>query len=94
MEGASREVESGDVNGYLREIAGSDFTPKDCRTWGGTMLATENLRAAPATAPRKRVLEAVRPVSGHLGNTPSVCRCYIHPALFRAYEAGWSFDAQ
>jgi DNA topoisomerase-1 len=95
--GAAHKIESGDVNDYLREIAGSDFTAKDFRTWAGTLLAIQNLRALPrvnARATRKQVLEAVRRVADELGNTPAVCRsCYIHPAVFRAYEAGRSFDA-
>jgi DNA topoisomerase-1 len=94
-EGRVHGVGSADVNDYLRRISGSDFTAKDFRTWGGTLLAIERLASTPfesKTAARRTVVEAVRQVALRLGNTPAVCRkCYVHPAVFAAYEAGYAF---
>jgi DNA topoisomerase-1 len=89
--GAVQSIESGDVNEYLREIAGSDFTAKDFRTWGGTCLAAAFLLASRATPqPTKAaVVEAVKQVSLKLGNKPPACRkYYIHPAVLDCYQEG------
>ncbi len=92
-EGLPRAVSSTDVNDYLREISGQDFTAKDFRTWHGTVLALESLRlacegGAEAAGPRTTaILEAV---AQRLGNTPAVCRkAYVHPAVL-ALAASWS----
>ena len=82
---------STDVNDYLREATGFDFTAKDFRTWGGTILAARVLNecgcAESATATKKQITAAVKQVAQALGNTPTVCRqSYIHPAIFEAYE--------
>lgn len=92
-DGEARRVDSDDVNAYLREIAGDDFTAKDFRTWAGTVQAAlllgaqepaENVRFA-----KKNVTRAIEQVSARLGNTPAVCRkCYVHPAIVDAYLAG------
>lgn len=87
------DVGSGDVNDYLREIAGQDFTAKDFRTWAGTVsAATELRRMGPAdseTDLRKNVVAAVKATAQSLGNTPAVCRkSYIHPAIIEAYLDG------
>ena len=92
-EGVNRDVTSGDVNDYLREISGQDFTAKDFRTWGGTVLALfALLRMAGAetvTASKKNVVEAVKQVAQALGNRPATCRkFYIHPAVLDAYADG------
>jgi DNA topoisomerase-1 len=84
------DVGSDDVNEYLEQVAGTDFTAKDFRTWGGTVLAAEALcQVGPAgsdTDAKRRVAEAVRIVASELRNTPAVCRaCYIHPAVITAY---------
>jgi DNA topoisomerase-1 len=89
--GRRQRVTSGDVNAYLREITGQDFTAKDFRTWAGTVLAARELGAMqPATSvtqARKRITQAMRAVSEELGNTPAVCRkCYVHPAVIAAYS--------
>jgi DNA topoisomerase-1 len=86
-------VTSDDVNAYLREISGSDFTAKDFRTWAGTMLAARELATAErATDPRiarKHVKAAIARVAETLRNTPAVCRrCYVHPAVVEAYLEG------
>jgi DNA topoisomerase-1 len=96
-QGETRSVDSGDVNAYLREISGADFTAKDFRTWAGTVLACAALRRlAPARTKneaRKNVVRAIAEVAERLGNTPAVCRkAYIHPRVFdrylEAYAAG------
>jgi DNA topoisomerase-1 len=94
-DGRRQDVTSGDVNAYLKEITGEDFTAKDFRTWAATVLACTALRefeeAASATETKKNVLQAIEAVAGVLGNTRSVCRkSYIHPAVLDAYTDGSS----
>jgi DNA topoisomerase-1 len=89
-DGAARDVGSGDVNEYLREISGGDFSAKDFRTWGGTVLAAEALcrvgRPTSEGDARSRIAEAVRTVAAELRNTPAVCRAsYIDPLVIEAY---------
>ena len=91
--GSYQDVDSGDINDYLREISGQDITAKDFRTWGGTMLAAEALRElGPARRVREReanVVKAVDRVAERLGNTRAVCRrYYIHPVVIDAYMRG------
>ena len=92
-DGNVRTVSSSDVNDYIHEAAGSDFTAKDFRTWAGTVLAYLALNrcelAESAAGLKKNVSRAIEEVSKHLGNTPAVCRkCYIHPAVLAAYLDG------
>lgn len=92
-DGASREVTSGDINRYLKEISGADITSKDFRTWTGTVLAAVGLgefdKAESQAAGNRNVKAAVEAVSAILGNTPTVCRkCYIHPSVIDSYLAG------
>lgn len=92
-DGRRRSIGSGDVNDYLREITGQDFTAKDFRTWNGSLLAAAALarQTTPPskTATHRAVVAAVKEVAAALGNTASVCRrCYIHPAVIEAFEAG------
>jgi DNA topoisomerase-1 len=87
------DVASDDVNAYLKEIAGRDFTSKDFRTWAGTVLAAELLRdfkaVDSAAAAKKNVVRAIEQVAKQLGNTKAVCRkCYVHPAVIDAYLDG------
>lgn len=91
--GDPQTIESGDVNEYLREISGGDFTAKDFRTWGGTCLAASFLLAKCAeetSGPDKAVLvEVVKDVAAKLGNKPATCKkYYIHPAVMDCYTAG------
>lgn len=84
-------VDSGDVNDYLREITGEEFTAKDFRTWGGTVQALCELHEVGwderATQRKRNVTAAIKAVSEKLGNTPAVCRQhYVHPAIVAAYE--------
>ncbi len=96
-DGKVRDITSTDVNEYLREITGSDFTAKDFRTWGGTVLAAMALqefeRFDTKTQAKKNLLRAIEAVAQRLGNTPSVCRkCYIHPEIINAYLDGAMLD--
>jgi DNA topoisomerase-1 len=89
-DGARHAIDSDDVNGYLREAAGQDFSAKDFRTWAGTVLCAVALREVEAcsgeTEARRNVAQVVKQVAQQLGNTPAVCRaCYIHPAVIEAY---------
>jgi DNA topoisomerase I len=90
--GEHQAVGSADVNDYLREITGQDFTAKDFRTWGGTVLAARELSKLWPTEPKKRqknITQAVRKVANELGNRPATCRkYYIHPAIVEAYLDG------
>jgi DNA topoisomerase I len=88
--GDVRDVGSHDVNEYLREISGEDFTAKDFRTWAGTLLAATILQEFKEfdsqAAAKRNVVRAIEHVAGRLGNTKAVCRkCYIHPAVIDAY---------
>ncbi|WP_175912264.1 MULTISPECIES: DNA topoisomerase IB [unclassified Burkholderia] len=91
-DGARHSIGSSDVNDYLREAAGAEFTAKDYRTWAGSVQALALLRRIPhedVTQARKQIVETVRAVADILRNTPAVCRrCYIHPAVLDAFEAG------
>jgi DNA topoisomerase-1 len=92
-DGQQHSVESADVNAYLRDAVGEDFSAKDIRTWAGTVAAARALAlcgACETPGETKRNLNAcVKAVAGVLGNTAAVCRAaYIHPAVLAAYEAG------
>jgi len=90
-DGTVRPVRSDDVNAYIKEIAGEDFTAKDFRTWEGTMACALELaavRAEGAGEAKKAVVEAIRRVSERLGNTPAVCRkSYVHPGVIDEFLA-------
>jgi DNA topoisomerase-1 len=90
--GERRPIDSSDVNDYLREASGGSFTAKDFRTWFATVEALALLRkarAGSANDAKKQVLDTVKAVSAKLGNTPAICRkCYIHPEVLSAHEAG------
>ena len=89
-----RDVRSADVNEYIKDVTGADYSAKDFRTWNATVLAAVALAVAGEVADtrsgRKRaVTRAVKEVSFYLGNTPAVCRAsYIDPRVFDAYEGG------
>ncbi len=97
-EGTPRHVDSADVNDYLRETKGDDFTAKDFRIWAGTVLAARELaqlgRFTSETEAKRNLVAAVKAVSARLGNTQAVCRkCYVHPAVIDSYLAGRIIDA-
>jgi DNA topoisomerase-1 len=84
------EIHSDDINEYIQEITGQEFTAKDFRTWKGTVLASlALLKFDPAETEaevKRNLAEAVKQVSSELGNTPAVCRkAYIHPSLLQRY---------
>ncbi len=89
-----RDVRSDDINAYIKEATGDDFSAKDFRTWNATVLAAVALSVSGAVAGsvsgRKRAIaRAVKEVAHYLGNTPAVCRAsYIDPRVFDAYRGG------
>jgi DNA topoisomerase-1 len=92
-DGTTQSIGSADVNAYLKEITGEDFTAKDFRTWAGTVLALTALRemSAPASErlAKKSLVQAIEAVARMLGNTRTVCRkSYIHPAILDCYVDG------
>ena len=88
--GQVRDVGSGDVNDYLRQISGADFTAKDFRTWAGTALAAEALQEFQdfdsKAAAKRNITRAIEQVAERLGNTQAICRkCYVHPGVIEAF---------
>ena len=97
-DGRRQSVDAGDINQYLREIAGRQVTAKDFRTFAGTMLAASELRtigrAASEKAANANVIRAIDLVAKKLGNTRAVCRkYYVHPLLIEAYMEGFVLPA-
>lgn len=90
--GERHSVTSSDINRYLQELTGAEFTAKHYRTWAGSALALMLLRELewqPEGAAKKHVVAIIKEVAAELRNTPAVCRkCYIHPALIDAFHAG------
>ncbi len=91
--GKPKPIKSSDINRYLKAAIAPEFSAKDFRTWGGTLLAAQELAEIgccdDANSLKKNVLKAVKKVSEHLGNTPTVCRAsYIHPTVIKSYESG------
>jgi DNA topoisomerase-1 len=89
-DGEQREVTSGDINQYLREVSGKAITAKDFRTWNGTVLAAlalaEYEKVDSTAAAKRNVRQAIEAVASRLGNTPTICRkCYIHPEIVHSY---------
>jgi DNA topoisomerase I len=92
-DGQRRAVESADVNAYIREALGEDFSAKDFRTWAGTVAAAQALLligpCASAAEGKRNVAACVKAVAGLLGNTAAVARsAYIHPTVLDAYADG------
>ena len=92
-DGERHTVGSADVNDYLRNISGEDYTAKDFRTWSGTVLAALALREFERfdsdTQAKKNIVRAIESVAEKLGNTPAICRkCYVHPAVIESYLDG------
>jgi DNA topoisomerase I len=88
------DVKSDDINQYVKDAAGGDFSSKDFRTWSGTVLAAVALAvsgmAVGSNTSRKRAkTRAVKEVARYLGNTPAVCRAsYIDPRVFDRFDGG------
>jgi DNA topoisomerase I len=88
--GEHQPVSSDDVNQFLKEVTGQDFTAKDFRTWAGTVLAASELATfeppSSTTAANKDIVAAIDAVAKQLGNTRAICRaCYVHPEILEAY---------
>lgn len=87
-------VTAADINDYLGEISGGDFTAKDFRTWHATVLAAVGLAVSESaaespTARKRAIVRVVQEVAGYLGNTPAVARAsYIDPRIIALYEKG------
>jgi DNA topoisomerase-1 len=93
------DVSSRDINEYIREISGKDFTAKDFRTWAGTTIAFEVLcvrvEVRSQSAAKRNILAALDSVAERLGNTRAVCRkSYVHPGLLDAYLVWGSFKVE
>jgi len=96
-EGEVRRIGSEEVNAYLHEITGGDFTAKDFRTWAGTVLAATALKefeeVASESQAKKNIVTAIEAVAKMLGNTPTVCRkCYVHPEVLTSYLVGTTIE--
>ncbi|MCA1592368.1 MAG: DNA topoisomerase IB [Acidobacteria bacterium] len=82
-----------DVNDYIKAATSQEFSAKDFRTWGGTLLAAIELaeegHPEDKQQAKSNAVKAVRRVAERLGNTPAVCRdCYIHPSVLESYLEG------
>jgi DNA topoisomerase I len=94
-DGGRHPIDSDQVNAYLRDVMGADFTAKDFRTWGATLRAIALMAGTPLPEkPSERALNecivaAVKTVAVELRNTPAVCRkSYINPVVFAAWRSG------
>jgi DNA topoisomerase I len=91
-----RPVRSDDINEYLKEQLGQEFSAKDFRTWNATVMAAVGLAAdgrgeTSKTARKRAVTRSVKAVAELLGNTPAVARrAYIDPRVFDHYDSGWT----
>ncbi|HEX8742720.1 MAG TPA: hypothetical protein VF712_06275 [Thermoleophilaceae bacterium] len=89
-----RDIKSADINAYVKEVTGGDFSAKDFRTWNATVLAAVALAvsgpaAASKTARKRAKVRAIKEVAHYLGNTPAVCRAsYVDPRVFDRFDAG------
>jgi DNA topoisomerase-1 len=96
-EGRARPVTPREVNDYIKAATAPEFSAKDFRTWGGTLLAAIKLAEIGATEDerqaKKNLVKAIKEVAEHLGNTPTVCRsCYIHPLVLETYLKGVTLE--
>lgn len=96
-EGKARPIKPREVNDYIKAATSPEFSAKDFRTWGGTLLAAIKLAELGASEDeklaKKNLVKAIKDVAEHLGNTPTVCRsCYIHPLVLEAYLKGITLE--
>jgi DNA topoisomerase IB len=93
------DVHSADINSYLKDVAGPDFSAKDFRTWSGTVFTAVQLALVEphprsAAARRRAIVAAVKQAADHLGNTPAVCRSsYIDSRVLDLFEEGRTIAA-
>ena len=97
-DGTIHAVRPSQINNYIKSITAPEFSAKDFRTWGATLLAAMELAeigiAEDEKDIQKNIVKAVKKVSAELGNTPNVCRkSYIHPIIFKAYSNGLVLDS-
>lgn len=91
--GDRQTVSSEDVNTYLQEITGDEFTAKDFRTWAGTVTAAQAVvgmgEFSLQTQAKKNITEAIKQAAKQLGNRSATCRkYYVHPAIIDTYMDG------
>lgn len=96
-DGRIHSVRPRDVNEYIKVATSPEFSAKDFRTWGGTLMAAMQLAEAGIPEDEKQakrnIVQVVKNVAEHLGNTPTVCRnCYVHPAIFQRYIEGITLE--
>lgn len=96
-DGKLRAIKPSDINSYIKEATSPEFSSKDFRTWGGTLLAAAALAEIGTSDDereiKRNIVKAIKSVAEQLGNTPTVCRAsYIHPKVLKAYEAGLTID--
>lgn len=96
--GKIKPITPRDVNEYIKAAVGPEFSAKDFRTWGGSLLAAVQLaelgEANNEREVKHNLTQAVKQVAAHLGNTPTVCRsCYIHPVVLQSYTEGVTLEA-
>jgi DNA topoisomerase-1 len=96
--GSWNDVRSDEINTYIKEITGRDFSAKDFRTWSGTVLAAIAMAVsaqatASKTARKRAITRAIKEVAIKLDNTPAVCRAsYIDPRVFDRFLSGWTIS--
>ncbi|HLM00012.1 MAG TPA: hypothetical protein VK400_03090 [Pyrinomonadaceae bacterium] len=96
-DGKPKPIKPKDVNDYLKTATAPEFSAKDFRTWGGSLLTAVELAeigvAGEERQIKRNICKAVKKVAEQLGNTPTVCRgSYIHPAIIKSYESGVTID--
>jgi DNA topoisomerase-1 len=96
-QGKTCSLKPQDVNNYIKKATEGNYSAKDFRTWGATLLAAQELAeigtAETKTQINKNIVRVVKNVAEHLGNTPSVCRSsYIHPFVLEAYQNGITIE--
>jgi DNA topoisomerase-1 len=95
--GKARAITPKDINEYIKAATAPEFSSKDFRTWGGTLMAAVELaeigKPQSESEMKKNLVRAVKKVAEQLGNTPAVCRSsYIHPAVINTYQNGMILD--
>jgi len=95
--GKPRPIKPADINAYIKQATAPEFSSKDFRTWGGTLLAATALaeigKADEERQVKSNIVKAIKDVAEQLGNTPTVCRAsYVHPTVIKAYESGITLD--
>ncbi len=96
-DGKVRTITPASINRYLKDATAPEFSAKDFRTWGGTLMAATELaeigRAEAENEINKNIVKAVKKVAEQLGNTPTVCRgSYIHPLILDSYKKGVTIE--